>query len=84
MGEIKTLTADDITTLGVPTSIAAAQDLARRDKFEFEQWVCGAIGAEGMFHESGTRGADGGVVDVLKFYPFRLGLPSNQMFDLTF
>ena len=67
------LTADDVLLRGVPATVVEAEALAERDKFEFEKWVCGAIGAEGMFHEPGTRGADGGVDGVLKFYPFRIG-----------
>ena len=67
------LTTDDVLVRGVPVNVADAQALAHRDKFEFEKWVCGAIGAEGMFHEPGTRGADGGVDGVLKFFPFRMG-----------
>ena len=67
------LTTDDVLVRGVPVNGADAQSLADRDKFEFEKWVCGAIGAEGMFHEPGTKGADGGVDGVLKFFPFRMG-----------
>ena len=67
------LTTDDVLVRGVPINVADAQALAHQDKFEFEKWVCGAIGAEGMFHEPGTRGADGGVDGVLKFFPFRMG-----------
>ena len=67
------LTTDDVLATGVPVNVAEAQALADRDKFEFEKWVCGAIGAEGMFHEPGTKGADGGVDGVLKFFPFRMG-----------
>ena len=67
------LATGDVLTKGVPVTIADAEALAKRDKFEFEKWVCGAIGAEGMFHEPGSRGADGGVDGVVKFYPFRLG-----------
>ena len=63
------LSADDILSIGVPTDAVQARDLARRDKFEFEKWVCGAIGAEGMFHQPGSRGPDGGVDGVLKFFP---------------
>lgn len=58
---------------GVPINVTEAEALARRDKFEFEKWVCGAMGAEGMYHEPGTKGADGGVDGVLKFFPFRMG-----------
>ena len=67
------LTTDDVLVRGVPVNVADAEALAERDKFEFEKWVCGAIGAEGMFHDPGTPGADGGVDGVLKFYPFRMG-----------
>ena len=68
-----TLTTDDVLVRGVPVNIVDAVALARKDKFEFEKWVCGAIGAEGMFHEPGTKGADGGVDGVLTFYPIRFG-----------
>ncbi len=64
------LAKDDILIRGIPHTIEAARALAQRDKFEFEKWVCGFIGAEGMFREPGTRGADGGVDGLLKFYRF--------------
>ena len=64
------LAKDDILIRGIPHTIEDAQALAKRDKFEFEKWVCGFIGAEGMFREPGTRGADGGVDGLLKFYRF--------------
>ena len=76
------LTTDDVPVRGVPVNIADAEKLAQRDKFEFEKWVCGAIGAEGMFHEPGTKGADGGVDGVLKFYPFRLGQKPTPEFAI--
>ena len=69
----ESLTTDDVLVRGVPVNVDDAKALADRDKFEFEKWVCGAIGAEGMFHEPGTRGADGGVDGVLKIFPFRVG-----------
>ena len=77
-----TLTTDDVLVRGVPVNIVDAEALARRDKFEFEKWVCGAIGAEGMFHEPGTKGADGGVDGVLKFFPFRLGEKPTQEYAI--
>ena len=58
----------DIVIRGIPETIDDARALARRDKFEFEKWVCGFIGAEGMFRDPGARGADGGVDGLLKFY----------------
>ena len=65
------LTSNDLVLQGVPEVVSDAKELARRDSFEFEKWVCGRIGAEGMFHDPGTRGADGGVDGVLKFYRIR-------------
>ncbi len=69
----KYLNIDDIDLRGTPDSVAEARKLARQDPFEFEKWVCGYIGAEGMFREPGERGADGGVDGVLKFFPVREG-----------
>ena len=60
----------DISIRGIPETIEQARALARRDKFEFEKWVCGFVGAEGMFRQPGERGADGGVDGLLKFYRF--------------
>ena len=60
------LNNDDITILGTPQSVADARALAQRDKFEFEKWVCGAMGANGMYHNPGDRGADGGVDGVME------------------
>ena len=67
------LSDDDLDMIGVPDTPEEARELARKDKFEFEKWVCGHIGAEGMFHEPGTKGADGGVDGVLKFVPLYMG-----------
>ena len=55
----------------IPTDVHTARALAERNKFEFEKWVCGHIGAEGMFHNPGTPGPDGGVDGVMKFFPVR-------------
>ena len=55
----------------IPLTIDDARSLSHQNKFEFEKWVCGHIGAEGMFHDPGTPGADGGVDGVLKFYRIR-------------
>ena len=63
------LTTRDITIVGVPETPGNARELARRDKWEFEKWVCGHIGAVGMFRDPGRKGPDGGVDGVLKFYP---------------
>ncbi len=76
------LTTDDVLVRGVPVNVPGAEQLAQRDKFEFEKWVCGAIGASGMFHEPGSKGADGGVDGVLEFYPFRLGKKPTPEFAI--
>ena len=67
------LSADDVDLRGTPDSIAEARKLARENPVEFEKWVCGYLGAEGMFREPGERDEDGGVDGVLKFYPVREG-----------
>lgn len=77
------LTTDDVLVRGVPVNSDDAKALADRDKFEFEKWVCGAIGAEGMFHDPGARGADGGVDGVLKFFPFRMGKRPKAEFAIV-
>ncbi len=77
------LTTDDVLVKGVPVNINDAEALAQRDKFEFEKWVCGAIGAEGMFHDPGERGPDGGVDGVLRFYPFRMGEKPKAEFAIV-
>ena len=53
---------------GNPITINDAIALAERDKFEFEKWVCGEIGADGMYHAPGSRGPDGGVDGIIPFY----------------
>ena len=70
------LSKEDITIRGIPYTAEDAKALATKDKFEFEKWVCGHIGASGMFHEPGQRGADGGVDGLLEIYPL---YPSNDM-----
>ena len=60
----------DIEMHAVPVNVDMARQLAQQDKFEFEKWACGAMGAYGMYHRPGTKGADGGVDGVLDFFPF--------------
>ena len=58
----------NIPIIGCPLSVVDAEDLAKADRFEFEKWACGEVGAEGLFHEPGERGADGGVDGIIPFY----------------
>lgn len=62
------LNRSDILTIGTPVTIADAIELAIKDKFEFEKWVCGEVGAQGMFHSPGDKGPDGGIDGVIPFY----------------
>ena len=65
------LKVSSVRVVGVPLDVVDAKQLARRDPFEFEKWVRGAIGAHGMFHEPGSRGSDGGVDGVINFALFK-------------
>lgn len=67
------VSGEDVAVFGLPLTLRDARALAANDKFEFEKWVCGEIGAHGMYHNPGDKGADGGVDGVIKFYPFRMG-----------
>ena len=60
------LNRGDIVIQGTPENVSQARDLARRDKFEFEKWVCGALDANGMYKNPGQKGADGGVDGVIE------------------
>ena len=64
----------DIPILGCPLTVADAEDLADSDRFEFEKWACGEVGAQGLYHEPGERGSDGGVDGVIPFYFSKEGL----------
>ncbi|MCY4184612.1 MAG: DNA methyltransferase [Rhodobacteraceae bacterium] len=64
----------NIPVLGCPLTIADAEDLAGSDRFEFEKWACGEVGAQGLYHEPGERGSDGGVDGVIPFYYSKEGL----------
>ena len=72
----KELETSDVEVLGSVTALQDAIDLAKADKFEFEKWACGEIGATGMYHDPGQRGADGGVDGII---PFQTG----EMFGET-
>lgn len=64
----KRLNRGNIPVIGCPLSVVEAEELARTDPFEFEKWACGEVGAQGLFHEPGQRGADGGVDGIIPFY----------------
>ena len=67
------LKPDDIYMWGAPATVEEARQLASDKPFEFEKWVCGAIGANGMYKNPGKRGADGGVDGVMEIDIIRNG-----------
>ena len=71
----------DIKTFGLPDSVDEARALARENPFEFEKWVCGRIGANGMGirKKPGDRGADGGIDGVIE-----LSLIRNMKVDKSY
>ena len=58
----------NIPVLGCPLTVYDARELASNDPFEFEKWACGEVGAQGLFHNPGDRGADGGVDGIIPFH----------------
>lgn len=68
LDNFRAIDRQDIHVVGCPMSVNDALELARRDKFEFEKWACGEVGAQGLFHAPGERGADGGVDGIIPFY----------------
>lgn len=71
LNKFTNLKSSDIDVRGIPYDLQIAKKLAKRDSFELEKWVCGEIGAHGMFHHPGERGADGGVDGVINFAIFK-------------
>ena len=80
---IPTLNASQIQVFGTPNSTEDAMKLANRDRFEFEKWVCGFIGAHGMYRDPGERGPDAGVDGVIEFYPINIGEVSKPDYAIV-
>ncbi|MDE2777627.1 MAG: DNA methyltransferase [Chloroflexota bacterium] len=57
---------DSISIIGLPEDITDARQLARMDPFEFEKWICGRIGSNGLGKRLGARGADGGIDGIIE------------------
>ncbi|MCY3934460.1 MAG: DNA methyltransferase [Chloroflexi bacterium] len=71
-----------IQLFDIPRNVQQALDLAERDRFEFEKWVCGYLGAEGMYRDPGRKGRDGGIDGVLKFEPLIFGTERSDAFAI--
>ena len=52
---------------GTPRDLASAQDLARRDKHQFELWALAQVDAQPW--RGGRKGADGGIDGIIYFKP---------------
>lgn len=55
----------DFTVEGTPKDLASAEDLARRDKYQFQWWAVAMIGA--LPFGGKKKGADGGIDGVIYF-----------------
>ena len=51
--------------IGTPKDLAAAQDLASRNKYQFQYWACSLIKANPF--QGGKKGADGGIDGMIFF-----------------
>jgi site-specific DNA-methyltransferase (adenine-specific) len=55
----------EFDVIGTPRDIAAARDLALRNKYQFQYWACSLVNAHPF--EGGKKGADGGVDGMIFF-----------------
>ena len=53
--------------VGRPESLGGAEELAKRDKHEFEKWIVPKL--DGHLFEGGRKGADGGIDGFIYFKP---------------
>ena len=73
LANFNNLSNKDVAIFGLPETISDAEQLAEKDRFEFEKWACGKIGANGMGKRLGDRGADGGIDGVIELIAIRNG-----------
>ncbi|MDS3860106.1 DNA methyltransferase [Thermosynechococcaceae cyanobacterium BACA0444] len=63
----------EFTVEGTPQDLAAAQDLAQRDKYQFQWWACSLVNAQP--YKGKRKGADGGIDGQIFFTDFVNGKP---------
>lgn len=62
------------TVEGTPTDLDGARDLANRDKYQFQYWVCHLVQAQP--YQDKKKGADGGIDGQIFFTDFEKGKPA--------
>lgn len=67
-----------IEVSGVPTDVPSALALAHENPWEFEKWVCGQLGAKGLYKRPGAKGPDAGIDGVIEFFAH----PSNKSYAI--
>jgi site-specific DNA-methyltransferase (adenine-specific) len=65
----------DVEVIGEPADIEGARELARRDKYQFQWWALGTIGARPYGEKK--KGADHGVDGIITFIDDPSGKPSR-------
>lgn len=65
----------DVEVIGEPADLEGAKDLARRDKYQFQWWALGTIGARPYGEKK--KGADHGVDGIITFIDDQSGKPSR-------
>jgi site-specific DNA-methyltransferase (adenine-specific) len=67
-----------ISVSGIPTNVESAISLAHENPWEFEKWICGQLGAKGLYKRPGAKGSDGGIDGVVEFFAD----PSNKSYAI--
>ncbi len=68
--------AEQFEVIGEPTDLAGAAELARQDRYQFELWALGLVGAR---HAGTGKGADRGIDGVLYFHEPAGGAPTQTI-----
>lgn len=68
--------AEQFEVIGEPTDLAGAAELAHQDRYQFELWALGLVGAR---HAGTGKGADRGIDGVLYFHEPAGGAPTQTI-----
>ncbi len=64
------------TVEGIPQDLESAHNLAQRDKYQFQWWACGLVGAQP--YKNKRKGADGGIDGQIFFTDIVNGKPETR------